>query len=206
MVSYWFGGTGKFTVMARTLYFISHPDVIISASQPVTQWPLSDLGRSRMKELLRSQWIDDLTAVYCSTEQKAVDGAKILGEHLGVAYQPLEALGENDRSSTGFLAADEFERTADEFFAKPSRSVRGWETAVDAQSRIVDAVRYIDGSDTTLGDIAIVSHGAVGTLLYCHVTGKTIDRRWDQPGRGGGNFLKLRLTPEQSCEWWYSID
>lgn len=192
--------------MAHTIYFISHPDVIISASQPVTQWPLSDTGIRRMEKLLRWEWVAGLTAVYCSTEQKAVDGARILGQHLGVEYRSLEALGENDRSSTGFLAADEFERTADEFFARPSRSVRGWETAMDAQSRIARVVRHIDENDTTPGDIAIVSHGAVGTLLYCHVTGKTIDRRWDQPGQGGGNFLKLRLTPEQSCEWWYPID
>ena len=75
---------------------------------------------------------------------------------------------ENDRSATGFLESEEFEATAGQFFAHPTKSVRGWETAVRAQVRIVteveDALSGIAGD----GDILFVGHGAVGTLLYCH--------------------------------------
>jgi len=38
-------------------------------------------------------WVKDLTAVYCSTEQKAIDGAQILGEHIGLPYQAVHTLG-----------------------------------------------------------------------------------------------------------------
>lgn len=72
---------------------------------------------------------------------------------------------ENDLSATGFLPPRKFERVADAFFAEPTVSVRGWERALDAQRRIVAEVQAIDGSDTTRGTVAIVSHGAVGALL-----------------------------------------
>ena len=190
----------------RPIYFISHPNVVISSTTPVTQWPLSELGRSRMKLLLKSAWINDISAVYCSTEQKAIDGASILASHLNLKYEQNAALGENDRSATGYLDAEEFERTADEFFSLPDQSIRGWETARAAQNRIVNTIRSIYDNDNTNGDIAIVSHGAVGTLLYCFFANKTIDRRWDQPGQGGGNFFKLSFAPLVSVSWREAID
>jgi broad specificity phosphatase PhoE len=75
----------------------------------------------------------------------------------------------------GILPPEEFERVADQFFASPEVSVRGWERAIDAQSRIVQAVEGIAELDKTEGAVAIVSHGAVGTLLYCHLAGRPID-------------------------------
>lgn len=190
----------------RTFYFISHPDVEISASVPVPQWPLSDIGKARMNKLLGRSWVRDLTSVYSSNENKAMDGAKILGDHTGLTYTTMEELGENDRSSTGFLEPAEFEATADTFFSSPDTSIRGWETASAAQTRIVNALARIDREDETEGAVGIVSHGAVGTLLYCYLAEQPIDRKWDQPGQGGGNFLTLSLGPEPTCTWWEPID
>lgn len=188
------------------LYFITHPNVVIRRDLPVPRWPLSELGKQRMRAGLRQPWVRKVTSVYCSTEQKAIDGAQILADHLSVAIHQLEALGENDRSATGFLPPDEFERVADEFFAAPATSVRGWERAVDAQSRVVRAVEEIAARDNTGGAIAIVSHGAVGTLLYCHLAGEPIDRRRDQPPNGGGNFYGFTLSPSAVHSWWRAID
>ena len=84
--------------------------------------------------------------------------------------------------------------------------MRGWERAVDAQSRIVSAVERIAERDKTGGSIAIVSHGAVGTLLYCHLAGEPIARRWDQPPNGGGNFYCFTVSPRQAHSWWQPID
>ena len=183
-------------------YFITHPNVVISRDVPVPRWPLSELGKKRMRAGLRQPWVRDITAIYCSTEQKAIDGATILSEHLMLPFHPIEALGENDRSATGFLPPDEFERVADEFFARPSESVRGWERAVDAQNRVVEAVEQIQQD----GTVAIVSHGAVGTLLYCHLAGEPIARRWDQPPNGGGNYYRFTLSPRAAHGWWRAID
>ncbi len=159
-----------------------------------------------MRAGLRQPWVRDISAIYCSTEQKAIDGAQILASHLSLAVQQVEDLGENDRSATGFLPPEEFERVADEFFCAPEKSVRGWERAADAQARIVRAVEQIALKDKTGGTIAIVSHGAVGTLLYCYLAGEPIARRWDQPPNGGGNFYGFTLSPRAAHSWWRAID
>jgi len=190
----------------RTLYFITHPNVVISRDVAVPRWPLSELGRKRMRAGLAQPWVREVTAIYCSTEQKAIDGAGILAQHLGLGFAEIPELGENDRSATGFLPPDEFERVADQFFAAPDKSVRGWERAVDAQARVVRAVEHIAKVDKTDGAIAIVSHGAVGTLLYCHLAGEPIDRRRDQPPNGGGNYYGFTLSPRAVHSWWRAID
>ncbi len=155
--------------------------------------------------MLKHSWVDEISAIYCSAEQKAIDGAEILANHTGLSFESRIELGENDRSATGFLEPAEFEATADAFFASPEKSVRGWETAAAAQKRIAEAVKRIDRDGPGNGSIAIVSHGAVGTLLYCYLSGQTIDRKWDQPGVGGGNYLKLKIEPG-ACDWWASIN
>lgn len=190
----------------RQVLFISHPNVVVSREVPVPQWPLSSLGRERMTAALAQPWIAEISALYCSTERKSIDGAEILASHLRLPFEPILALGENDRSATGFLPPAEFEQVADQFFAKPHESVRGWETALAAQQRIVAAVNALVLADTSVGTIAIVSHGAVGTLLYCHLSGQPIDRRWDQPPNGGGNFYAFQLKPTRALSWWRPID
>src|SRR5262249_3840496 len=92
----------------KTVYFITHPEVVIDPSVPVPQWPLSAQGLARMRLLLRQPWVAQITAVYCSTEQKAVDGATVLAAHLGLPVSPVADLSENDRSATGYLPAPEF--------------------------------------------------------------------------------------------------
>lgn len=159
-----------------------------------------------MNRLLTKPWVQSITAIYSSCEQKSIDGATILADHLDTTFTTIEQLGENDRSSTGFLAPEEFETTADAFFHSPNNSIRGWETATCAQQRIVQCITKINQQDTNSGPIAVVSHGAVGTLLYCHLTNQKIDRRWDQPGNGGGNYLTVNLTEQPGCSWWQPID
>jgi broad specificity phosphatase PhoE len=190
----------------RRWVFITHPNVVVDAAVPVRRWPLSDEGRARLREGLRQPWMREVTAVHCSTEQKAIDSAAIIAQHLGLAYTTHDELGENDRSATGFLAPHEFERVADEFFAEPAASVRGWERALDAQSRIVAAVRAIEHSDNTPGTVAIVSHGAVGALLQCWLAGEPISRRWDQPANSGGNSFAFTLEPRALLWRWQPID
>lgn len=190
----------------RKLFFISHPEVEINPDVPVTEWGLSEIGRARFVRFLEQPWVNSITAIYCSQEQKAIDGAELLAAHLALSYQDVHELGENDRSSTGYLPATEFEEVADQFFANAETSVRGWETACDAQRRIVHSVADIIANDQTRGDIAIVSHGAVGTLLYCHFNNMKIDRRWDQPGAGGGNYMIVGMNAKGSCTRWQPID
>lgn len=185
---------------------ITHPNVQIDPAVPVPRWPLSEKGRTRMRQGLSQPWVAGIQAIYCSTEQKAIDGAKILGDHLGLPWTEVEGLGENDRSATGFLPPEQFERVADAFFANPTESVRGWERAVDAQSRMVEAVRGIVEAEGPQREVAIVAHGAVGTLLYCHLAGEAIARRWDQLPNGGGNWFRFDWSPRRVDGWWRALD
>jgi broad specificity phosphatase PhoE len=195
--------------MTRRCIFITHPNVVISPDVPVPRWPLSELGRTRMRAGLAQAWVRHIDAIWCSTEQKAIDGAEILAAHCGLPYAMEEDLGENDRSATGFLPPDEFERVADEFFARPQQSVRGWETAAAAQARIVAAVtRIADAMDREQreGTLAFVSHGAVGTLLYCHLASEPTSRTRDQPPNGGGNWFGFDWPERRARSWWQPLD
>lgn len=111
--------------MTCTFYFVSHPEVEVRPEVPVPDWPLSERGHARMQKCLRLPWVSNIGAVYASTERKATDAAGHLAAHLSVPVCQLQGLGENDRSSTGYLPPQEFEQVASAFFAAPGESVRG---------------------------------------------------------------------------------
>ena len=67
-----------------TVYYVTHPDVVVDPDVPVPRWPLSDVGLARMGRLLEAPWVPGLRSVFCSTEQKALDGAGVLARHLGI--------------------------------------------------------------------------------------------------------------------------
>lgn len=164
------------------VFVVTHPEVAVDPSVPVPDWGLSDAGRVRLTRLLAQPWVAGLSRVGSSTERKAVQTAEALAVACGLPVRSDPALGENDRSATGYLPPAEFEAVADAFFARPDESVRGWEPAHAAQRRVVAAVdRAWAGA---AGDVAVVTHGGVGTLLLCSLVGVLVDRRHDQPGQG----------------------
>jgi len=159
-----------------------------------------------MRAALARPWVRRIRAIHCSAERKAIDAATILAEGLGLGFSTHAALGENDRSSTGFLPRAEFEATADIFFSRPTESVRGWERATDAQARIVQAVDRVLSAVPPDGDIAIVSHGAVGALLLCALERLAISRTEDQPPGNGGYFYAFDLETRLLRHGWTAID
>lgn len=189
----------------QKLIFISHANVVINPDIPVPDWGLSEKGKSRHHRFNENKIIQGVQSVYSSTEQKALDGGEILADYLHLELIQLESLGENDRSSTGYLKEQEFQQTANQFFENPTRSIRGWEKALDAQKRIIDAVEKIIQADRGTGDIAIVSHGGVGTLLMCHLLNKEISRSFDQPPNGGGNYFVFEKESRQLLTQWIDI-
>ena len=192
----------------RVAIYLTHPEVAIDPAVPVPDWGLSQVGRARHVAL--NDRLGPVGSVWSSAERKAIDGAQILAEARGLVPQVRDALHENDRSATGYLPPDEFEATADAFFATPDISVRGWERAVDAQARVIAALRAIV-AEASAGDIAVVAHGGIGALTRAHVAGAPISRVHDQPpGSGGGNALAIGL-PEEGSGWtllrdWQPID
>jgi len=195
------------TSSRQTVYFVTHPDVTIDPLLLVPDWPLSRRGQERMARALVLPWVGGVRAVWCSVERKARDAAEILAGHLGLPMRELAELNENDRSATGYLPKTQFEAAADLFFAYPHRSVHGWERAADAQRRIVAAIdRVLASSAGCGGDIAIVSHGGVGTLLLCHLLGVSIARQHDQPPNNGGNYFTFDTETRALRHGWRPID
>jgi broad specificity phosphatase PhoE len=164
------------------VFFVSHPEVVVDPAVPITHWSLSATGRGRARQFAATGVLGGVTRILSSTETKAVETAAILADALGLSYDARPELCENDRTSTGYLPPAEFEATADEFFADPDVSVRGWERAHDAQRRIVTAVKTATRSQG--GSLAVISHGGVGTLLLCDLLGVPVSRHHDQPRQG----------------------
>lgn len=175
--------------MSRLLYVGTHPEVQVEPQVPVPQWGLSADGYRRAEVLLTLPWVSQLAHVFSSAERKALQTAELLAVAVDRPVVVDEELRENDRSSNGFLPPAEFEAAADLFFRAPTASARGWETAHHAQQRVVAAVHRCLAQAST-GDVAVVAHGAVGTLLWCHLAGQPINRQHDQPGQGS----------------WYAVD
>lgn len=173
----------------RRIVFLTHAEVEIDPNVPVPDWPLNPRGRERHAGFDGHPVLAAVTAIHSSRERKARDAAAIHAGPLGLPVAQVTALHENDRSATGFLSPEAFERHADAFFARPQESVGGWERSCDAQRRIAGAVRRIAGIDASVGDILIVSHGAVGALLRCDLLRRPITRAEDQPKGGGCWFL-----------------
>ncbi|WP_192183668.1 histidine phosphatase family protein [Mesorhizobium amorphae] len=185
-------------------YYITHPQVQIDAGIPVPQWVLSDIGRARASAMLDQPWVGSIRRIVSSGERKAIETAEIVARHLRLAVEVRERMHENDRSATGFLPPPEFEAAADQFFANPQSSIRGWERAIDAQHRIVSEVEAVLGANGA-DDIAFVGHGGVGTLLLLSLSGREISREADQPA-GGGNYFAYDIGARRVLHGWRPID
>ncbi len=154
-------------------------------------------------------WLATTNRLVSSAETKALETAAIIAAATGLTIEVRPDTHENDRSATGFVPPGRFEELADAFFAEPDVSVEGWETASDAQRRIVSATSDLFREDSA-GDVLIIGHGGVGTLLLCHLLGVPISRELDQSGApaapGGGNYWTYDLSGVHMIHRWRPID
>ncbi|MDU8946469.1 histidine phosphatase family protein [Ovoidimarina sediminis] len=184
------------------LIFITHPEVEVDPNREISDWGLSEEGRRRATIFARSDVFASATHVWSSPEMKAHQTAAILSAPKRLPISVNSCLRENDRSATGFLPPLEFEAAANAFFSEPETSFRGWETAVDAQARVEGAVRQIVATHSG-EDLAIVAHGAVGTLLWCSLRGVPIDGKYDQPSQG--HYWAADITALRPDTRWLPI-
>ncbi|MEP3196794.1 MAG: histidine phosphatase family protein [Lentilitoribacter sp.] len=194
--------------MSNIAYYITHPQVNIDPQIDVPKWGLSNVGKERVTALVQNLKLSERDnhsfTVVSSNEVKAIETATPLVDYFDCKLIIDPRMGENDRSATGFLEPESFEDVANQFFKNPDTSIRGWECARDAQNRIVDRFQsHIAQSPNET--MIFVGHGAVGTLLYCHLTGENIDRKFDQSG-GGGNFFKIDTKAKVALSHWQPIE
>ncbi len=184
--------------------YLTHPQVHIDPAVAVPLWGLNAQGHARVAALAASSWLSGTTQIISSAETKAIETAKPLAASLGLEFEIREAMHENDRTATGFLPPVEFEIVADQFFAAPDLSVRGWERAIDAQQRIVREVEAVLARELA-GDVLFVGHGAVGTLLWCHYSRTPISRAHDQSS-GGGLYFSLDKRERRVLHAWRRME
>jgi len=185
--------------------YITHPEVIIDPDVPVVDWGLSQIGRRRATSFAARNLIPKFTPIHSSPEKKALDLAYILAESGSLNVEINTKFGENDRSATGFLEPEQFEAHVEKLFRYPAKSVSGWETANDAQTRIVRAVENTLATHDLSKPIVFAGHGCVGTLLKCHLAKCTIAHSQDQrmmSHPGGGNVFVFALADRRLlCDW-----
>lgn len=192
----------------RALY-LTHPQVRIDPNVPVPLWPLSEEGRARVAAFLARRTVPQDALVFSSRETKALELAEQIAVAAGTPVLADHLMGENDRSATGFLPPALFEQTADAFFACPEQSIDGWERAIDAQARIVETVSVALQSVLSGTPVIFCGHGAVGTLLKCHLGRRTIARSEDQSRhghRGGGNGFLFEIDSRALVGDWVPME
>jgi broad specificity phosphatase PhoE len=150
------------------LYLIRHSLPEIIPGEPPTGWQLSEEGRRRCLILADRLAGYQPERIVTSRELKAVQTGGILAASLGIPCQPADGLHEHVRQLERNFDQAGFERAVGEFFMHPDRLVFGEETANQAHARFVQAVHAI--LDTNQGkSLAIVTHGAVMSLLICRI-------------------------------------
>jgi Fructose-2,6-bisphosphatase len=192
----------------RALY-LTHPQVKLDAAVPVPLWGLSAEGRARAEAFVARGVVPVGTMVFSSRETKALELAELIAAAAGTPVLSDHAMGENDRSSTGFLPPALFEEQTDRFFAHPQQSADGWERAIDAQARIVATIRTALASVPPATPVIFCGHGAVGTLLKCRVGNRRISRDEDQSrmaAPGGGNGFLFDLMARQLLTDWTAME
>ena len=189
--------------------YLTHPQVRMDPAVPVPLWGLSDEGRQRAEAFAARRIVPEGTFVFSSRETKALELAEMMAAQAGSPVLADHQMGENDRSATGFLPPALFEETADRFFAAPEESVDGWERAADAQRRIVGAVPAALKSVPPDTPVIFCGHGAVGTLLKCHLGVRKIARSEDQSRhghRGGGNAFLFDVAGTALHSEWMAME
>ncbi len=189
--------------------YVTHPQVVQDPNVPVPRWGLSELGRQRAERFANHELLVGVTRIVSSTETKALELAAILAALCKAPVESGDKFGENDRSSTGFVPRERFEQLADAFFAHPDDSVEGWETSRDAQRRVVGAFEAALAGNYPTKPIVFTGHGAVGTLLKCHLGNRPIARSEDQSrhgDKGGGNVFVFRLRDRALLTEWTAME
>lgn len=189
--------------------YLTHPQVRMDPEVPVPLWGLSGEGRQRAEVFAARRVVPAGSFVFSSRETKALELAEIVAAEAGTPVLADHLMGENDRSATGFLPPALFEEMADRFFAEPEVSADGWEKAADAQSRIVETVLAALKSVPPDTPVIFCGHGAVGTLLKCHLGQRKIARSEDQSRHGhcgGGNAFLFDVAGTALHSEWMAME
>jgi broad specificity phosphatase PhoE len=175
----------------------------VDPTAPVRDWRLSDEGRARVLRVVGAPWVAHVRRIVTSTEYSVIETANVFAKRLDLPVEFRPELDDSRRPSSAFLPVNEFDRMLDAFFARPEEGARpGWESAAEAQRRIIAAVDILlEASRDARGDVLFLIHGRIATLLLCHLADVPISRELFQPMFGGNLFAFDRASRKVLFRW-----
>jgi broad specificity phosphatase PhoE len=151
------------------LILVRHAQTIIDPEVMSTEWQLSDEGRSSAKMLASNPMLDDLDAIYSSSQAKAIETADILAGRHGLTNQTAQGLAELSSVTRGFI--DDYANTIRKLYQGEIERINNGETLEEALHRFNLAIETIVSQEKNAEKIAIVSHANVLSLFsaqYCN--------------------------------------
>ena len=187
-------------------HYVTHPQVRIDPAVPVPDWGLSGEGRARAAGR-RDPTLG--TGPDADRHERGAQGPRDRRDPRRGRWASSPRSG---RTSTRTTAAPPVTCRAPSSRPRPTRSSRGparacagWETARAAQARILRAVTAALAGHDPAHPVAIIGHGAVGTLLWLALRGEPIARAADQPAGGGSRFA-FPIPEGPPLSGWTSIE
>ncbi len=170
----------------RRLYLIRHASPEIDARVPARQWCLSAQGR-RDAEALGRRLSLDVARIWSSDEPKALETATILAAGPGAGTAVHADLREVAFAS-GILPQAEFRRRVQAYL--DGADDPAFEPYEAARQRIMRCLAEICRTDD--GDVAVVSHGRIITVLLSGMLGRRLGGRvWSRIGMPDVTLLDL---------------
>ena len=173
----------------RRLILVKHSLPKIEPAVLSHRWRLGEEGRRRCATLAERLTPHAPVAVVASTEPKAAETGEIVAGRLGLPFEAIAGLRENDRTGLGYLGDAEYEARFARFFAEPTALVVGRETAAGAGARFAGAVegvvaRYAsrEADPWRDGSLVVVAHGTVISLFVARHTGAEPFPLWRRLG------------------------
>ena len=174
----------------RKLILVKHAAPFVIPGTPPDRWRLSDKGKESCIPLADALKVHAPSVVLSSEEPKAQETAQLVAQHLGLPASTAPGLHEHDRSNVPHMRSGEFISHVELFFRRPRELVLGRETAEQATNRFEAAVQ--DGlAAHPDGNLAIVAHGTVISLLVAKYSGENAFTLWRRMGLP--SFVALTL-------------
>jgi broad specificity phosphatase PhoE len=162
----------------RRLILIRHSLSAVRPDVPPAKWHLTPEGVTRARAFAVRVDLGAASRIFSSSEPKAVETARVLGEVCGLPVEEVPDLHEHERPESRIVSGEQYEATIAALFARPSEIVFGSESADVARQRFTAAVTgLVERHD---GDIVIVTHGTVMALFVASHTGKDGFELWKQ--------------------------
>ncbi len=160
----------------QQLLLVRHSRPCISDDMSYRDWPLSDEGRKLA--VGAAEFIAEFrpSRICSSDERKALETARVIGQHCGVEVEVEPDLREHDRTGVPWRDSATRQRELKALFANPGDVVFGHESASQALRRLTAAINRV--AVRTPGPWVLVTHGTIMALYLAKLTGRAPMEIW----------------------------